>query len=122
MTFDQAEAERFLAMDDQDLYAILAGTGVDQPSLYSKEGLVTKGKRLFSTQINRFKAKICEAYNAHSKRVDTAFDAMLIVVNVLVTSGTLQKETIYPLAALAAKLGIDELCQGTTEREEPGHE
>jgi hypothetical protein len=106
-----ALAQRYLALDEDDLYALLATPQGEQPDLFSREGRIAKGKRVFVAQLGKLRNDICGSYRAHSQRVDTALDIVAIVTPVLLAATSLSKELVYPLAALITKLGIDEICR-----------
>lgn len=112
-----ALAQRYLALDEDDLYALLATPQDEQPDLFSREGRIAKGKRVFVAQLSKLRNDICGTYRAHSHRVDTALDIVAIVTPVLLAATSLSKELVYPLAALITKLGIDEICKEVPEED-----
>jgi hypothetical protein len=103
------EAQQFLDMSEDDLF-ILLGESTGDSNLYSKDGLLVRGKNIFGEIFQRYRNQICPVYQGQKASVENGVDLVVVIMQTI-SSSTVAGVPILPVIAIAIKLGLDRLCQ-----------
>jgi hypothetical protein len=114
----RAEAEQYLALDPSELYTLMVPERVREEEVFSREGLVARGKAAFATALREGRTTVCAQYGTRGASVRNAIDLVVLVAGALVAVPALAGIPALPMAALIVKIGLEELCresEGTGE-------
>lgn len=106
------EAARYVQMADADLFTLLVPES-EREDLFSFEGLVARGKQIFTARLTMVKSQICEIYNARSAVTDDSVEMVILIATAIAGSPEVLNIPVLPFAALAVKIGLGQLCRGT---------
>jgi len=104
------EATKYFNMDEAELYALLVPEHVRQ-TLFTKDGVVLRGREIFYTTFAKVRETICRQYATAPQITSHAIDLVVIISDALASSPNLVGIPVLPMAALIVKIGLEELCK-----------
>lgn len=109
ISFTTQEAEKYLAMDEDSLFAILVPEAGGQ--LYSQGGLIAKGKERFRKVFILVRDNVCSVYREHDSTIDNTVDLTILIATAISVTPIVATVPVLPFAALLVKIGLGELCR-----------
>jgi hypothetical protein len=105
---DPQEAEKLLALDEQALYEMLVPAS---QQVFSKEGMVAKGRSIFASRLAAARGAVCRQYTERGANVRNSIDLTVLVGAALLAAPAMDGIPILPMAALIVKIGLEEVCR-----------
>src|SRR5579863_6976520 len=110
-TFTPGEAEKYLEMNEQELYSLLVPAQVREEQAFSKDALVLRGRTIFAACLRDTRKIVCEQYRARGEALKNSLDLVVLVAAGLAVTPTMVGIPILPMAALLVKIGLSEVCR-----------
>jgi hypothetical protein len=104
-----AEIRRHVAMDTNDLYALIVPDAVRAQG-FSRGGLVAHGQAIFRERLDQARAAVCPAYQRRKSTISDEVQAAALVATALVGAPVAAGLPFIAMAALMAKIGLGRLC------------
>lgn len=108
--FSEEQIPEYLAKGEEDLFILLVPE-IEKEQLYSRNGIVARGKVIFRTTFEKVKGNVCGAYHERPSTIDGSIDLVTLVATTLMATGQIISIPILPFATLIVKIGLSELCR-----------
>ena len=104
----RSEIATQLALPDDELYAAVVPADL-RSQMYSKDGLVARGRSIFTDVVRRNRLSLCQVYHRNKESIRDAIDLAVLVVPLVAAAAP--GLPAVAVAALVAKIGLDQLCK-----------
>jgi hypothetical protein len=114
-TVSREEAKRLLELGDDELYPLLVPEQA-RGQVYSKDGLLARGRSIFVARVNDVRTVVCGQYSRRGSTVKNSIDLTVLLATAILSAPTLLGIPALPMAALLVKIGLEEFCLETDEK------
>lgn len=97
-----------LALPDDDLFATIVPAELAS-QMYSRDGLAARGRAIFADVLRRNRSTLCQTYHRNKDSIRDAIDLAVLVLPL--TAVVAPGLPAIGVAALVAKIGLDQLCK-----------
>jgi hypothetical protein len=97
---------------DEDLYEeLLTALGETQATLYSPEARMARGRQVMRSLLMRVRTQVCDAYRSIKDDTSELTEISVVIAAGLAGAQVLQDALVAPLAVLAVRHGLNQLCE-----------
>ena len=104
------EIPLYLSMGENELFTLLV-PAEEQEKLYSRDGIIARGKAIFRSVFEQTKGNVCAVYRQRPSTIDNSVDLVTLVATTLMATGQIIIIPVLPFATLLVKIGLAELCK-----------
>src|SRR5437868_5680752 len=112
MTDDQLRqaAELHYLMSEEELYTLLVPPEA-RTQVYSRGGMIAKGKAVFVETVSKYREAICNHYRNHVPNSGNAIDLVVVLATGLEIHHAMTGIPVIALSALLVKIGLEGFCK-----------
>ena len=115
--FDQNDVEKYLIMNEDELYALLVPDHLRRSEhLYSRSGLIARGKEIFNYKLKYIQETICKNYNSYKDMKNDIVALVTLLANAFSNEPQFAGIPVIPIAVLITKIGLDKICKEGIKR------
>jgi hypothetical protein len=104
------DAARYEGMSQADLLVMMVPEEEQADGLYSLQGLVDRGREIFTARLGRSRDAVCEAYRGSAGNTGNSIDLIVLLATALVGSPALAGVPVLAFCALVIKMGLENIC------------
>ncbi len=96
-------------LDIDELFSLIVPVEISK-DLYTRGGLIEKGKQIFKSKIAAIRDSLCPKYRELTQRAENKYELAALIFTALANNPSLLDVPLVPLVTLIIKVGLDEIC------------